>query len=51
MGLWQARGRSQVGYPERAKIEMDYIDHASLKLDFQIVLKNIINIFSRKGAY
>jgi len=51
MGLWQASGRSMVGYPQRADIEMKYIDHASLKFDFKILLKNIANIFSRKGAY
>jgi len=51
MGLWQACGRSQIGYPKRAEIEMDYIDHVSLKLDFKIVLENFINIFTGRGAY
>lgn len=51
MGLWQASGRSMIGYPERANIEMNYIDHASLKFDFKIVWENIVKIFSRKGAY
>lgn len=40
-----------IGYPERANIEMNYIDHASLKFDFKIVWENIVKIFSRKGAY
>lgn len=51
MGLWQASGRSQIGYPQRAEIEMKYIDHASISLDLQILGKNLVNIFSRKGAY
>lgn len=51
MGLWQASGRSDVGYPERANIEMRYIDKASLKFDLVIVWKNVLNVLSRKGAY
>lgn len=51
MGLWQASGRSKIGYPERAKIEMYYIDNAGLLFDFKILVKNVFKIFSRKGAY
>ncbi|WP_461243408.1 sugar transferase [Secundilactobacillus muriivasis] len=51
MGLWQASGRSQIGYPERAQIEMNYIDHLSLKFDIQIMWKNVVKVFSGKGAY
>lgn len=51
MGLWQASGRSQIGYPERANIEMRYIDKANLQLDIKIILINFINIFKGKGAY
>ncbi|AKP66067.1 sugar transferase [Levilactobacillus koreensis] len=51
MGLWQASGRSMIGYPERANIEMKYIENACITFDFKIIIKNLINIFSRKGAY
>lgn len=51
MGLWQASGRSEIGYPERAEIEMEYIDNASLGFDFKIMFMNLVNIFSGKGAY
>jgi len=51
MGLWQASGRSKIGYPERANIEMKYIDNACLSYDLKIIWKNLINIFHRKGAY
>ncbi|KRK72681.1 undecaprenyl-phosphate galactose phosphotransferase [Levilactobacillus namurensis DSM 19117] len=51
MGLWQASGRSDIGYPERANIEMQYIDEACLKVDFKIFCKNILKVLSRKGAY
>lgn len=51
MGLWQASGRSEIGYPERAEIEMKYIDNASLGFDIKIMLMNLFNIFRGKGAY
>ncbi|MBF7122525.1 sugar transferase [Pediococcus pentosaceus] len=51
MGLWQASGRSEIGYPERAEIEMKYIDNASLSFDIKIMFMNLFNIFRGKGAY
>ncbi|MCC3238050.1 sugar transferase, partial [Pediococcus acidilactici] len=48
MGLWQASGRSEIGYPERAEIEMEYIDNASLGFDFKIMFMNLVNIFKGK---
>lgn len=51
MGFWQAQGRSNIGYPERACLEMEYIDNASLKLDFKIFIKNIIIVIKKDGAY
>lgn len=51
MGLWQARGRSEVGYPDRANIEMEYIDKASIIFDMKIFIKNIIVVFKQNGAY
>ena len=51
MGLWQASGRSMIGYPERAEIEMSYIENASFIFDIKIFFRNVMNIFSRKGAY
>lgn len=51
MGLWQARGRSEIGYPERADIEMEYIDNAGFFLDLKIMALNLLNILRRKGAY
>lgn len=51
MGLWQAKGRSTIPYPERADIELEYVDKASLWFDFKIMIQNIIMIFKGKGAY
>lgn len=51
MGLWQASGRSNVGYPERCDMELSYVDNASYWFDCKIMFKNIISIFKHTGAY
>ncbi|MFR0595284.1 sugar transferase [Limosilactobacillus mucosae] len=51
MGLWQASGRSNIGYPERCDLELSYVDHASYWYDVKIMFKNIISIFKNTGAY
>lgn len=50
-GLWQASGRSNIGYPERAQIELDYVDRANLGLEFKIMFLTVIAIFKGDGAY
>lgn len=51
MGLWQASGRSNIPYPERCDVELEYVDKASLGFDAEIMFKNIISIFKSEGAY
>ena len=51
MGLWQASGRSNIGYPERCDLELEYVDKASYWFDTKIMFKNIISIFKTEGAY
>lgn len=51
MGLWQVKGRSKIGYPERADIEMSYIDKAGMVFDLKVFVGNIVGIFNGKGAY
>ena len=51
MGLWQASGRSNIGYPERCDLELSYVDQASYWFDLKIMFKNIISIFTSEGAY
>ncbi|WP_161515008.1 sugar transferase [Priestia megaterium] len=50
-GYWQICGRSEVGYPERAHLEFYYIDNQGIKMDSNVILKTIILVVSRKGAY
>ncbi|MCK6259026.1 sugar transferase [Fictibacillus sp. KIGAM418] len=50
-GYWQVCGRSDVGYPERVDIELYYVYNQSLFLDVIILLKTVLLVLLRKGAY
>ena len=50
-GLWQVSGRSDVSSQQRFALDMFYIEHWSLGLDFQIVMKTVPAMLSGKGAY
>lgn len=51
MGLWQASGRSDIRYPERAQLEISYVKNRSISMDIRIMFKNIVAIFQLDGAY
>lgn len=51
LGLWQASGRSLIEYPERTKIELEYVANAGFFYDISIVFRNVIAIFKSEGAY
>ena len=50
-GYWQAFGRNKISYPQRCDVELYYIDHASFKLDLEIIVKSITSITKRDGVY
>ncbi|MBY0124237.1 sugar transferase [Bacillus sp. S/N-304-OC-R1] len=50
-GYWQASGRSEVGYPERVNIELYYVFNKTILLDIKIIIKTVIQVIFRKGAY
>jgi exopolysaccharide biosynthesis polyprenyl glycosylphosphotransferase len=50
-GLWQTSGRSDLGYEERVKLDIYYVENWSLWLDFKIIMSTIRVIFKRDGAY
>ncbi|WP_206222674.1 sugar transferase [Weissella sagaensis] len=50
MGLWQASGRSEIQYPERAELEIGYVDQADLWFDFKILFMTVIAVFKGEGA-
>lgn len=50
-GLWQATERSNVGFNEMVKLDLTYIQNASIKLDLFIIWKTIVIIFKPNGSY
>jgi lipopolysaccharide/colanic/teichoic acid biosynthesis glycosyltransferase len=49
-GLWQVSGRSQIGYPERARMDLRYLGERTLGRDLQILLRTLPAVISRRGA-
>lgn len=50
-GYWQTRGRQDVSYGERVQMDMYYIYHWTLGLDFNILLRTPWTVLKSKGAY
>ena len=50
-GLWQISGRSDLGYDQRVKLDIYYIENWSLLLDMRILVKTAFAITRGKGAY
>ena len=48
--LWQISGRSSIGFDQWMKLDLEYIDHWSLGLDFKIILRTIPRVLLGKGA-
>jgi exopolysaccharide biosynthesis polyprenyl glycosylphosphotransferase len=49
--LWQVNGRSNIGFEEWVRLDLQYIDQWSLGLDMLILLKTIPAVFKGPGAY
>jgi exopolysaccharide production protein ExoY len=50
-GEWAVSGRSRVGYPERAKIELGYVRGWRLGLDLSILARVVPAVFKGRGAH
>ena len=50
-GLWQATERNNVGFDEMVRLDLQYIQRASLSYDFLIIAKTILIIFKPNGSY
>ena len=50
-GLWQVSGRSDLAGDQRFALDLFYIEHWSLGLDLEIILKTIPAMLMAKGAY
>ena len=44
-GPWTARGRGRPGYPERAKLDLSYVDRVGLKEDLRLLVAHLPVVF------
>jgi lipopolysaccharide/colanic/teichoic acid biosynthesis glycosyltransferase len=49
-GLWAVSGRSDVGYPKRARLELAYVGRWSLRHDVCILAKTVLVVVTGAGA-
>lgn len=49
-GYWQIAGRSDVAFEDRLKMDCDYSENKSLRIDFKILTKTITNVVKKEGA-
>jgi len=49
--LWQISGRSKIGFDEWMRMDLEYIDNWSLRLDFKILVKTVPVVLFGVGAY
>ncbi len=50
-GLWQVNGRSSVPFHEMVMLDLYYIEHWSLLLDFKIMLRTVPVMLAGTGGY
>src|SRR5437868_15502526 len=50
-GYWQVKGRQTTTYAERVGMDMFYIDHWSIWLDFLIIAKTFREVLTARGAF
>jgi lipopolysaccharide/colanic/teichoic acid biosynthesis glycosyltransferase len=48
--LWQIKGRHRLGFEEWMQLDLFYIDHWSLKLDFLIICRTVATVLVGTGV-
>jgi lipopolysaccharide/colanic/teichoic acid biosynthesis glycosyltransferase len=49
-GLWQVSGRSERTYEEMVRLDVEYAENASLRLDLRILAKTVPVVLGRQGV-
>jgi len=47
--LWQVGGRNSIPFEQWMKMDLDYIDNWSIKLDMKIIFKTVLVVFKANG--
>ena len=50
-GLWQITGRAQLEFDERLRLDIAYLERASLRLDLEILLRTVTAVLHSRGAH
>ncbi len=50
-GMWQVSGRSNLSFDEMMMMDTYYVDNWSLMLDIKILIRTIMAVLARQGAY
>ena len=50
-GLWQVSGRSELSWDDAVRLDLYYVENWSLGLDVSILMRTILAVLARKGAY
>ncbi len=50
-GLWQVSGRSELAYPARTNLELEYVERWSLGRDLGILARTVPAVLAQRGAH
>jgi lipopolysaccharide/colanic/teichoic acid biosynthesis glycosyltransferase len=50
-GLWQIIGRAHLEFDDRLRLDIAYIERASIWLDINILFRTFLEVFQQRGAY
>lgn len=50
-GLWQVSGRSELSWDDAVRLDLYYVENWSLGLDISILVRTILAVVLRRGAY
>jgi exopolysaccharide biosynthesis polyprenyl glycosylphosphotransferase len=50
-GLWQVSGRSDLPWDESVRLDLGYVENWSLAMDFVILIRTVVVVLRRSGAY
>lgn len=50
-GLWQIFGRAQIEFDDRLRLDIAYIERASIWFDINILAHTVLVVFKQKGAH
>lgn len=50
-GLWQIIGRAKLEFDDRLRLDIAYIERASIWLDVNILVRTVFAVFKQKGAH